>query len=169
MADLTIASVVRDKGGDHMFVIPAATSVAEAVEMMVANEIGAVLVMTEDGLVGGIFTERDLLVRVVQPGLDPGKTPLSLVMTRDVRFVSPGTTIEAALALMHVQRHRHLLVMDGPRVHGLVSMRDLAYHLIRHGEGRFESALRAASQTESALRAASQTESAPRAADSPEE
>ncbi len=143
MSNLTIEGVVHDKGGDHMFVVPAAASVMEAVEMMVANEIGAVLVMTEDGLVGGIFTERDLLVRVVKPGLDPRKTPISLVMTRDVKFVSPGTTIEAALALMHVQRHRHLLVMDGPRVHGLVSMRDLAYQLICHGEGRFEAAVRA--------------------------
>jgi CBS domain-containing protein len=144
MDKTTIESVVGGKGGDHMFVIPASSSVAEAVGMMVANEIGAVLVMTEDGLVGGIFTERDLLTRVVHAGLDPHKTPISLVMTRDVHFVSPGTTIEAALALMHVQRHRHLLVMDGPRVHGLVSMRDLAYHLIRHGEGRFEAAVRAA-------------------------
>ena len=65
-------------------------------------------------------------------------------MTRDVRFVSPGTTIEAALALMHVQRFRHLLVIDGPQVHGLVSMRDLVYQMIRHGEGRFEAAVRAA-------------------------
>ncbi len=143
MSNLTIESVVHDKGGDHMFVIPAAVSVADAVEMMAANEIGAVLVMTADGLVGGIFTERDLLVRVVRPGLDPNQTPLSHVMTRDVKFVSPGTTVEAALALMHVQRHRHLLVMDGPRVHGLVSMRDLAYHLVCHGEGRFEAAVRA--------------------------
>jgi CBS domain-containing protein len=145
MPHLTIESVVHDKGGDHLFVIPASATVAEAVELMVANEIGAVLAMTEDGLVGGIFTERDLLVRVVHAGLDPNRTPISLVMTRDVRFVSPGTTLEAALALMHVQRHRHLLVMDGPRVHGVVSMRDLAYHLIRRGEGRFEAALREAS------------------------
>jgi len=145
MVDKTrIDSVVQGKGGDHMFVIPASASVTDAVEMMVANEIGAVLVMTEDGLVGGIFTERDLLVRVVRPGLDARRTPLSLVMTRDVQFVSPGTTIEAALALMHVQQHRHMLVMDGPRVHGMVSMRDLTYHLIRHGEGRFEAAIRGA-------------------------
>lgn len=148
MSNLTIESVVHDKGGDHLFVIPASATVAEAVELMVANEIGAVLAMTEDGLVGGIFTERDLLVRVVHAGLDPNRTPISLVMTRDVRFVSPGTTLEAALALMHVQRHRHLLVMDGPRVHGVVSMRDLAYHLIRRGEGRFEAALREATPPE---------------------
>jgi len=65
------------------------------------------------------------------------------VMTRDVRFVSPGTTVEAAMALMQVNRFRHLLVMDGPRVLGLVSMGDMTNYLIRHGEGRFEAAVRA--------------------------
>ena len=107
--------------------------------------------MTEDGLVAGIFTERDLLVRVVNAGRDPKPTPLSLVMTRDVRFVSPGTTIEAALALMHVHGFRHLLVIDGPQVHGLVSMRDLVYQMIRHGEGRFEAAVRTAGRPHRAL------------------
>jgi len=118
--------------------------VAQAVDVMTAREVGAVLIMTEDGLVAGIFSERDLLARVVQAGRDPRATPISLVMTRDVRFVSPGTTIEAALALMHVQRFRHLLVIDGPRVYGLISMRDLVYRMIRHGEGRFEAAVRQA-------------------------
>ena len=69
-----------------------------------------------------------------------------LVMTRDVRFVSPGTTTEAALALMHVQGFRHLLVIDGARVYGLVSMRDLVYQIVRRGEGRFEAAVRAAAE-----------------------
>jgi len=103
------------------------------------------MAMTEDGLVAGIFSERDLLVRVVNTGRDPKTTPVSMVMTRDIRFVSPGTTIEAALALMHVHRFRHLLVIDGPRVYGLISMRDLVYQMIRHGEGRFEAAVREAS------------------------
>ena len=98
---------------------------------MAEHRVGAVLIMTEDRLVGGIFTERDLLVRVVHAGLDPKTTPISLVMTRDVRFVTPGTTIEAALSLMHVNRHRHLLVIDGPTVYGLVSMRDLVRQMIR--------------------------------------
>ena len=73
---------------------------------------------------------------------DPATTPISLVMTRDVRFVSPGTTIEAALSLMTVNRHRHLLVIDGPRVHGLISIGDLVRQMIEHGEGRFEAAVR---------------------------
>ncbi len=144
MTQLLIEDVVRDRGSDELLTLPASASVGEAVDLMVQRDIGAVLLMTEDDLVAGIFTERDLLVRVVKAGLDAVRTPLSLVMTRDVRFVSPGTTVEAAMALMHLQRHRHLLVIDGPKVHGLVSMRDLAYQLVRHGQGRFEAAVRAA-------------------------
>jgi CBS domain-containing protein len=141
---LTVEALVRDRGSDELISVPAAATVAEAVDTMAARDVGAVMAMTEDGLVAGIFSERDLLVRIVNTGRDPKTTPVSMVMTRDIRFVSPGTTIEAALALMHVHRIRHLLVIDGPRVHGLISMRDLAYQLIRHGEGRFEAAVRVA-------------------------
>ncbi len=144
MTVATVMDSLKDKGLDKLHTIAASASVAEAVELMASNEIGAVVVSTEEALMAGIFTERDVMMRVVRPGLDPKKTPLSLVMTRDVHFVSPGTTLEAALALMYVHRHRHLLVIDGPHVHGLVSIRDLAYHLIRHGEGRFEAAVRLA-------------------------
>ena len=142
MNQTTIEMVLRDRGSEALYTVPAAASVSQAVDEMARHEIGAVLVMTEDGLVAGIFSERDLLVRVVREGRDPKATPVSLVMTRDVKFVSPGTTLEAALALMYVQKFRHLLVIDGPRVHGLVSMRDLAFQMIRHGEGRLEAAVR---------------------------
>jgi CBS domain-containing protein len=138
----TIEAVLRDRGSEEVLSVPAAAMVAEAVGLMAEREVGAVMVMTEDGLFGGIFSERDLLVRVVHAGRDPLATPLSMVMTRDVRFVSPATTIEAALALMYVKQFRHLLVIDGPKVYGLVSMRDLAYQMIRRGEGRFEAAVR---------------------------
>lgn len=139
-----IETVLGSKeGADELVSVDAGAMVTEAARKMVESNIGALLIRNEEGLVDGIFTERDLLVRVVNAGRDPASTPISLVMTRDVRFVSPGTTVEAALALMYVHRLRHLLVMDGPRVHGLVSMRDLTYHLLRHGEGRFEAAVRA--------------------------
>lgn len=140
----TVMDSLREKGLDRLHALPASATVAEAVELMSEQEIGAVLVNTEEGLVGGIFTERDLVNRVVRRGLDPKATPLSMVMTRDLRFVSPGTTLEAALALMYVHRFRHLVVMDGPHMHGIISIRDLSYHLIRHGEGRFEAAIRLA-------------------------
>jgi CBS domain-containing protein len=145
MMSQSVEAVVRDRGSDELISVQASAMVAEAVDVMASSDVGAVLVLTEDGLVAGVFTERDLLIRVVNAGRDPKATPVSLVMTRDVRFVSPGTTIEAALALMHVHRFRHLLVIDGPQIHGLVSMRDLVYQMIRHGEGRFEAAVRAAS------------------------
>lgn len=144
MLHQTVESVVRTKAIDELISVPASATVAEAVDVMTRRRVGAVLIMTEDGLVGGIFTERDVLVRVVHAGRDPKTTPISLVMTRDVRFVTPGTTIEAALSLMHVNRHRHLLVIDGPRVFGLVSIGDMVRQIIEHGEGRFEAAVREA-------------------------
>ncbi|MFN3565577.1 MAG: CBS domain-containing protein [Burkholderiaceae bacterium] len=140
----TVETVVRGKASDELIAVPAGATVAEAVAAMVRHRIGAVLIRNEDGLVDGIFTERDLLTRVVHAGRDPKTTPVSLVMTRDVRFVSPGTTVEAALSLMTVNRHRHLLVIDGPRVYGLVSIGDLVREMIEHGEGRFEAAVRGA-------------------------
>jgi CBS domain-containing protein len=144
MPTLTVAELVKDRRSDELISLPASASVIDAAAVMAEREVGAVLVMTEDGLVAGIFSERDLLVRVVAGGLDPKATTLSLVMTRDVRFVTPGTSSEAALALMHLHRFRHLLVIDGPRVHGLVSMRDLVLQMIKSGEGRYESAVRQA-------------------------
>jgi CBS domain-containing protein len=140
----TVETVVRAKANDELIAVPAGATVTEAVAAMVKHRIGAVLIRNEDGLVDGIFTERDLLTRVVHAGRDPKTTPISLVMTRDVRFVSPGTTVEAALSLMTVNRHRHLLVIDGPRVYGLISIGDLVREMIEHGEGRFEAAVRQA-------------------------
>jgi CBS domain-containing protein len=144
MTAMTVAELLKDRRADDLISLPASASVAEAVSVMGEREIGAVLVMNDDGLMAGIFSERDLLTRVVAAGRDVQTTPLSLVMTRDVRFVTPGTSTEAALALMHLHRFRHLLVIDGPRVHGLVSMRDLVVQMITRGEGRYESAVRQA-------------------------
>lgn len=142
--NLTLAELVKDRRADELIKLPAEASVAEAVALMVERDVGAVLAMTEDDLVAGLFSERDLLVRVVAAGLDPQTTPLSMVMTHDVKFVTPNTPTEAALALMHLHRFRHLLVIDGPHLHGLVSMRDLVVQIVRSGEGRYESAVRQA-------------------------
>ena len=143
MDEQTVHTVMMlKKDAETLITIDAGATVGEAVAAMVEHRVGAVLIRNEDGLIDGIFTERDLLLRVVHAGRDPKTTPISMVMTRDVRFVSPGTTVEAAMALMQLNRFRHLLVMDGPRVLGLVSMGDMTNYLIRHGEGRFEAAVR---------------------------
>jgi CBS domain-containing protein len=143
----TVEQVIRDKASDELIAVPASATVSDAVEVMAARHVGAVVIKNEDGLVSGIFTERDLLVRVVHADRNPQTTPISLVMTRDVRFVTPGTTVEAALSLMHLNRHRHLLVIDGPHAYGLVSIGDLVRQIIEEGEGRFEAAVRDADAT----------------------
>lgn len=139
----SVGEVLAQKASGELVTVDAAATVAEAVAVMAQRRVGAVVIRNEDGLADGIFTERDVLVRIVNAGRDPKTTPISLVMTRDVRFVTPGTTVEAALSLMHVNRHRHLLVIDGPQLYGLISIGDLVRHLIEHGEGRYEAAVRA--------------------------
>jgi CBS domain-containing protein len=138
----SVEEVLAQKALSELVTVEASATVSEAVSVMTVRRVGAVVIKNEDGLAEGIFTERDVLVRIVDAGRDPTTTPISMVMTRDVRFVTPGTTVEAALSLMHVNRHRHLLVIDGPRLYGLISMGDLVRHLIEHGEGRFEAAVR---------------------------
>jgi CBS domain-containing protein len=147
----TVETVMALKAhADELVTVDAGATVMDAVNSLAEHRIGAVLIRNEDGLVDGIFTERDVLVRVVHAERDAKTTPISMVMTRDVRFVSPGTTVEAAMALMQLNRFRHLLVMDGPRVFGLVSMGDMTNYLIRHGEGRFEAAVRGRLQSAAA-------------------
>jgi len=144
----TVAEAIANKAfRDRLVTVPAGALVRDAVETLVEERLGAVLIENEDGLIDGIFTERDLLTRVVHARRDPDTTPISLVMTRDVRFVSPGTTVEAALALMHVNRFRHLIVMEGPRVLGLVSSGDMVGEILRRGEGRFEAEVRKKAET----------------------
>ena len=75
MTVATVMEALRDKGMDTLHSIAASAMVAEAVELMAAHEIGALLVSTEDALVGGVFTERDVMMRVVRAGLDPRRTP----------------------------------------------------------------------------------------------
>jgi CBS domain-containing protein len=145
-----VEEVLRQKASSELVTVEASATVYDAVDVMTRNRVGAVVIKNEDGLADGIFTERDVLVRVVHAGRDPKATPISMVMTRDVRFVSPGTTVEAALSLMHLNRHRHLLVIDGPRLFGLVSIGDLVRHVIEHGEGRFEAAVREAGSEDKA-------------------
>lgn len=127
----TIESVMSlKKDGEQLISVDAGATVLDAVDAMAAHEVGAVLVRNEDGLIDGIFTERDLALRVAHRRRDPATTPISLVMTRDVRFVPPAATVREALTLMRREGHRHLLVIDGPRVHGLISVRDLVNHLL---------------------------------------
>jgi CBS domain-containing protein len=94
---------------------------------MCAAKVGAVLVCTGSAC-AGIFSERDLMTRVILQRRDPLTTRVSDVMTADVAAVGPGVSTEEAMAIMSDHRCRHLPVIDGGQVIGLVSIGDLVRH-----------------------------------------
>ncbi len=101
-----------------------AVSVREAAREMSARHVAAVLITGQDDRLEGIFTERDLLDRVVVPGLNPDETPLSKVMTLAPATISSEQTVREALETMDAKGIRHLPVAAEGRVVGVVSMRD---------------------------------------------
>ena len=118
-----LAEILEDKGGE-VFEIDADASVFEAVERMVEMNIGSLLV-TEGGEITGIVTERDYLRRVTLEGRSERETPVREIMSSPLIVVSPQTTIDACMALMTDQRIRHVPVVDGGEVVGIVSIGDL--------------------------------------------
>jgi len=99
------------------------TPVGEASVLMARRNVGAVMVVEGERLVG-IFTERDLVFRVVAQGLDVGKTRLEEVMTPSPQVVAPDKPFGFALSIMHEKGFRHLPVVDGGRIVGIVSSRN---------------------------------------------
>jgi CBS domain-containing protein len=102
-------------------------SVLDVARVMVNNNIGAVPVV-RDGKLIGIFSERDLLKRVVAEGLDPAKTLVNDVMTPDPLVVKPTDSIEHCMIVMKQHSFRHLPICDGGRMVGIISLRDIMLH-----------------------------------------
>jgi CBS domain-containing protein len=98
------------------------TTVREAAELMASRAVGAVLVVERDELLG-IFTERDVVFRVVARGLDPDVTRLTEVMTREPKTIAPEKAFGVAMAVMHEHGFRHLPVIDKGVPIGVVSSR----------------------------------------------
>jgi len=131
-----LSAVLERKGSDVHFAAPA-TSVSEAVRKMHEQGVGSLLIMENDQL-RGIITERDVLFRVVGDGIDPTETPVSKVMTGNLKTVSPSTTVEEAMRQVTEQRVRHLPLMDGNKVVGLVSSGDLTRWVVDSQKGEIE-------------------------------
>jgi len=102
-------------------------TVLAVAQAMVDRNIGAVPVL-ENGILVGVFSERDLMKRVVAEGLDPRTLPVAEVMTRDPPTVSPQEELETCRALMKQHGFRHLPVCEGVQLMGMVSMRDILLH-----------------------------------------
>ncbi len=125
----SVMDILADKGNDVYTISPSA-SVLEATQAMNDQKIGALVVKDREGRVMGIFTERDVLRRVIAEEKSPISVRVGEVMTRDVVCCPPETDIDEASRIMRDRRVRHLPVCDGDgAVLGLVSIGDLnAYH-----------------------------------------
>lgn len=122
--DTTIATLLEQKDG-AVFTISSTVTVAEAVHEMNAHKVGSVLVM--NGLrLAGIFTERDVLRRVVGADIDPRFTPITKVMTSEVLTIEPTATVQQVMDIFTERRCRHLPVVTDGRVVGVISIGDVS-------------------------------------------
>jgi CBS domain-containing protein len=115
---------------EAMEVVTPQTSIMDAIKRMNERHIGSVLVM-EGKRLAGIFTERDVLTRVVPMRLDPAKTPVAEVMTRQPVVIPPTTTVQEAMMVVTDTRRRHLPVVQDGQVLGMVSIGDLTRWVVK--------------------------------------
>jgi CBS domain-containing protein len=124
----SVAQLLKAKGGGIYSISPDA-SILDGVKMLAEKDVGAILAMEGDKLVG-IFSERDYARKVVLQGKSSHDTKLREIMTVDVLWVSPKHTNEECMTLMTTKRIRHLPVLDSGKVVGVISIGDLVKDII---------------------------------------
>ena len=124
----TVQQILDGKGSDVWSITPDA-SVLEAIKLMAEKEVGALLVMKGEKPVG-IVSERDYARKVILKGRSSQETSIQDIMTTHVVYVSPDQSIEECMALMTEKHIRHLPVMDGERLRGMLSIGDLVKAVI---------------------------------------
>ena len=132
-AAMTIAAILSSKGSE-VATVPAGTRVRDAISLLVERNIGAVPVLGADGAIEGVFSERDLVRCLADHGSGVLDWPVDRVMSSPVETVDPQTPILAALATMTQLRMRHLPVIEGGEIRGIVSIGDLVKHRIERIE-----------------------------------
>jgi CBS domain-containing protein len=120
----TLRELVKDR---KVYSVEATRTVLEAARFMMEHNIGA-LPVVRNGEVAGILSERDIMNRVVAVGRTPGTTVVSEVMTANPRAVASDESIEECLFIMREFGFRHLPIIDGRELKGLVSLRDVLMH-----------------------------------------
>ncbi len=125
-----ISEILSGKGGVVWSVPPDAT-VLEAIQMMADKNVGALLVTKDNHLVG-IISERDYTRKVVLKGRSSKDTPVREIISGKVISVSPDHTVEECMRLMTEHRIRHLPVVQGAKILGVISIGDLVNSIISH-------------------------------------
>ena len=121
---MTVAAILKQKGIDVARVSPSAT-VAEVVQQLTARRIGALLVMDSAGQVLGIVSERDVMRSLAEQGARTLEMTAAQLMTTELHTAGPSTTVAEVTAMMTAGRFRHMPVMDGNRLLGIVSIGDV--------------------------------------------
>jgi len=121
----TSISALLDGKGHALRTVPSTVTIAEAVREMNQHRIGSVLVMDGETL-AGIFTERDVLTRVILAELDPKTTPITQVMSAKVLTIGPEATVQQVMDIFAERRCRHLPVVQGGKLVGLISIGDVS-------------------------------------------
>jgi CBS domain-containing protein len=129
---MTVRQILKNKGSQVWSTQPDATVYA-ALQLMAEKEIGALLVLA-DGRLVGIFSERDYARKIILHGKSSAETPVSEIMTSSVVTVQPDQTIAECMALMTEKRFRHLPVVEGERLVGLISIGDVVKAIISDQE-----------------------------------
>ena len=127
----TVDSILKDKGSEVFSVSPQ-DMILDALKLMADKDIGAVLVL-EGGKLMGIFTERDYARRISLKG-NSDSTPIKDVMTKQVYCISPDQSAEACMAQMVDKHFRHLPVVKGEKVIGVISINDVVKTVVRDKE-----------------------------------
>lgn len=125
---MLIQNILNDKGS-QIFDIGPDNTVFEAIEKMARKNIGALLVMEGDELLG-IITERDYRNKVILKGRTSKTTPVRDIMSTELYSVEPSETVETCMALMTNRKFRHLPVVENEMVVGVISIGDLVKAVI---------------------------------------
>ena len=127
----TVGDLLRIKGA-KVETITAAETVLDAIRRMSAKHIGCLAVVTKAGKLSGIVSERDCLWKVIAEGKSPKTNLVKDAMTplKQMKTVAPGQTVEECMSLMSGRRHRHLPVLDGGKLVGLISIGDVVKFML---------------------------------------
>jgi CBS domain-containing protein len=135
---LNVQQILASKAQNAVYSVTPDQTVYDALEMMAAHNTGTVLVMEGERL-AGIFSERDYARKGVLKGRSAQTTPVSELMTADVFTVKPQTSLEVCMQMMSENKIRHLPVLDGGRVVGLISISDVVTTVMREQQARIQS------------------------------
>jgi CBS domain-containing protein len=133
----TPISAILERKGSAVFSVSPRATVAEAVAEMNRNRVGSVLVL-ENGRIAGIFTERDVLRRVVGAGLDPKRSLVEDVMSTGIITITREATMEETMNIFTEKRCRHLPVMENGRLIGTISIGDVTRWMADHHRAEAE-------------------------------